>query len=71
MWLNEICSSKIGPINIWRILFTVELGQSQMKSDLSLTDNLVLDVEGISKNCLSGHIVLCGGMRFAAVRLDQ
>ena len=45
MWWNEICSSKIGPINIWRILFAVELGQSQMKSNLSSTDQLVLDVE--------------------------
>ena len=45
MWWNEICSSKIGPINIWRILFAVQLGQSQMKSNLSATDNLVLDVE--------------------------
>ena len=44
MWWNEICSSKIGPINIWRILFTVEIGL-QMKSNLSSTDNLVLDVE--------------------------
>ena len=45
MWWNEICSSKIGPINIWRILFPVELGQSEGKSNLSSTDNLVLDVE--------------------------
>ena len=35
----------MGPINIWRILFAVELGQSQMKSNLSSTDHLVLDVE--------------------------
>ena len=45
MWWNEICSSKIEPINIWRILFAVELGQSQRKSNLSSTDNLELDVE--------------------------
>ena len=45
MWWNEICSSKIGPINIWRILFAVELGQSQRKSNSSSTDHLVLDVE--------------------------
>ena len=45
MWWNEICSSKIGPMNIWRILFAVGLGQSQMKSNLSSTDHLVLDVE--------------------------
>ena len=45
MWWNEICSSKIGPMNIWRILFAVELGQSQRKSNLSSTDHLVLDVE--------------------------
>ena len=56
LW-NEICSSKIGLINIRRIWFVVELGQSQMKSNLSSTDNLVLDVEflKISNNCLSGH----------------
>ena len=45
MWWKEICSSKIGPINIWQILFPVELGQSQGKSNLSSTDHLVLDVE--------------------------
>ena len=45
MRLNEIYSSKVGPINIWRILLAVELGQSQRKSDLSSTDHLVLDVE--------------------------
>ena len=32
-------------MNIWRILFAVEPGQSQMKSNLSSTDNLVLDVK--------------------------
>ena len=42
MWWNEICSSKFEPINIWRILFAVELGLSHRKSS---TDNLVLDVE--------------------------
>ena len=47
MWWNEICNSKIGPINIWQTLFAVELGlgQSQRKSNLNSTDNLVLDVE--------------------------
>ena len=45
MWWNEIYSSKIRPMNIWRILFAVELGQSQRKSNLSSTDNLVVDVE--------------------------
>ena len=45
MWWNEICGSKTGPTNIWRSLFAVALGQSQMKSNLSSTDNLVLDVE--------------------------
>ena len=45
MWWNEICSSKTGPTNIWLSLFAVALGQSKMKSNLSSTDNLVLDVE--------------------------
>ena len=45
MWWNEIFNGKIGPINIWRILFAVELVQSQRKSNLSSNDNLVLDVE--------------------------
>ena len=38
-------SSKIEPINIWRILLPVELRQSQRKSNLSSIDNLVHDVE--------------------------
>ena len=54
MGWNEICSSKIGP-NIGRILFAVELGQSRGKSNLSSTDNLVLDMEFLC--CLSAHIV--------------
>ena len=45
LWWNEICSSKIEPTNVWRILFAVELGQRQRKSNLSSTDKLVLDVE--------------------------
>ena len=45
MWWNEICITKIGPINIWRILFSVELGQSQRKSNLSSTDHLVINLE--------------------------
>ena len=69
MWWNEICSSKIGPINIWRILFAVEIGQSQMKSNLFSTDNLELDVKFLK--IVYQDIVLCGGKRFAAVRLDQ
>ena len=47
MWWIEICFSKIKPINIWWILLAVELGLSQRKSDLSSTDNLVLDVESL------------------------
>ena len=42
MWWNEICRGKFEPINIWRILFAVELGLSHRKSS---TDNLVLDVD--------------------------
>ena len=40
IWWNEICSSKIRPINISRILFAVE--SDQRKSDSSLIDHLVL-----------------------------
>ena len=41
-----------------------------MKSNLSSTDNLVLDVEFLNIVCQDIH-VLCGEMRFAAIRWDQ